>query len=219
MLETELKRGGKSLKEYRGGALKKILDSIGVTSLNKLLTDLGLGKRTGSIIAERFYSGLQIREGIEEPKPVLIVDNKIESVTVRFAKCCLPVHGDRVVAHSDTERGMVIHHKKCKQVAPFIKKDARYMPAIWGENKNDHVYKVNIDVNTKDKVGVLSDLGSVFARSGINIGSVNTKTIDKKFAGFKIEIEVEDKQELRAIMQKVRAQKFTTSCKRNINEK
>ena len=219
MLETELKRGGKSLKEYRGGALKKILDSIGVTSLNKLMTDLGLGKRTGSIIAERFYSGLQIREGIEEPKPVLILDNKIESVTVRFAKCCLPVHGDRVVAHSDTERGMVIHHAKCKQVVPFVKKDARYMPAIWGENKKSHLYKVRIDVNTKDKVGVLSDLGSVFARSGINIGSVNTKTIDKKFAGFEIEIEVKNKQELRKVMQKVRAQKFTTSCKRNINEK
>ena len=219
MLETELKRGGKSLKEYRGGALKKILDSIGVTSLNKLMTDLGLGKRTGSIIAERFYSGLQIREGIEEPKPVLILDNKIESVTVRFAKCCLPVHGDRVVAHSDTERGMVIHHAKCKQVVPFVKKDARYMPAIWGENKKGHLYKVRIDVNTKDKVGVLSDLGSVFARSGINIGSVNTKTIDKKFAGFEIEIEVKNKQELRKVMQKVRAQKFTTSCKRNINDK
>ena len=194
MLETELKRGGKSLKEYRGGTLKKILDSIGVTSLNKLMTDLGLGKRTGSIIAERFYSGLQIREGIEEPKPVLILDNKIESVTVRFAKCCLPVHGDRVVAHSDTERGMVIHHAKCKQVVPFVKKDARYMPAIWGENKKGHLYKVRIDVNTKDKVGVLSDLGSVFARSGINIGSVNTKTIDKKFEGFEIEIEVKNKQ-------------------------
>ena len=135
MLETELKRGGTSLDEYRGSALKKILDSIGVTSLNKLLTDLGLGKRTGSIIAERFYSGLQIREGIKEPKPVLIIDNKIESVTVRFARCCLPCYGDNVVAHSDTERGMVIHHKKCKQVTPFIKKDPRYMPAIWGENK------------------------------------------------------------------------------------
>ena len=107
MLETELKRGGTSLDEYRGSALKKILDSIGVTSLNKLLTDLGLGKRTGSIIAERFYSGLQIREGIKEPKPVLIIDNKIESVTVRFARCCLPCYGDNVVAHSDTERGMV----------------------------------------------------------------------------------------------------------------
>ena len=219
MLESELKRGGKTLSEYRGGTLKKILDSIGVTSLNKLMTDLGLGKRTGSIVAERFYSGLQIREGIEEPKPVLIVDNKIESVRVRFAKCCLPVHGDKVVAHSDTERGMVIHHRRCKQVTPFISKDARYMPAIWGENKSDHAYKVRIDVNTKDKLGVLSELGSVFARAAINIGSVNTKTIDKKFAGFEIEIEVKDKQELRKVMQKVRAQKFTTSCKRNINEK
>ena len=219
MLETELKRGGTSLDEYRGSALKKILDSIGVTSLNKLLTDLGLGKRTGSIIAERFYSGLQIREGIKEPKPVLIIDNKIESVTVRFARCCLPCYGDNVVAHSDTERGMVIHHKKCKQVTPFIKKDPRYMPAIWGENKKDHLYKVRIDINTEDKVGVLSDVSSVFARSGINIGYVNTKTIDKKFAGFEIQIEVRDKQELRQIMQKVRAMKITTSCKRNINEK
>ena len=219
MLETELKRGGTSLDEYRGSALKKILDSIGVTSLNKLLTDLGLGKRTGSIIAERFYSGLQIREGIKEPKPVLIIDNKIESVRVRFARCCLPCYGDNVVAHSDTERGMVIHHKKCKQVTPFLKKDPRYMSAIWGENKKDHLYKVRIDINTEDKVGVLSDVSSVFARSGINIGYVNTKTIDKKFAGFEIQIEVKDKQELRQIMQKVRAMKITTSCKRNINEK
>lgn len=219
MLETELKRGGTSLDEYRGSALKKILDSIGVTSLNKLLTELGLGKRTGSIIAERFYSGLQIREGIKEPKPVLIIDNKIESVRVRFARCCLPCYGDNVVAHSDTERGMVIHHKKCKQVNPFIKKDPRYMPAIWGENKKDHLYKVRIDINTEDKVGVLSDVSSVFARSGINIGYVNTKTIDKKFAGFEIQIEVKDKQELRQIMQKIRAMKITTSCKRNINEK
>ena len=219
MLETELKRAGSSLKQYRGSALKKILDSIGVTSLNKLLTDLGLGKRTGSIIAERFYSGLQIREGIKEPKPVLILDNKIESVTVRFARCCYPVYGDDVVAHSDTERGIVIHHKKCKQVMRFINKDSRYLPAIWGENKKDHLYKVKLDVNTEDKVGVLSDLGSVFARSGMNIGSVNTKTIDKKFAGFEILIDVKNKDELKNIMQKVRSLKFTTSCKRNINDK
>ena len=219
MLESELKRAGSSLSEFRGNSLKKILNSIGVTSLNTLLTELGLGKRTGNIIAERFYSGLQIREGIKKPNPVLIIDNRIEGVSVRFAKCCFPIHGDRVVAHSDTEKGIVIHHKRCKQVEPFLDKDSRYISAIWGENKKAHLYKVNIDVNTEDKVGVLSDLGSVFARAGINIGSVITKTIDKKFAGFEIQIEVENKEELRNVMQKVRSMKSTTSCKRNINEK
>lgn len=219
MLETELKRAGTSLTDYRGSSLKRVLDSIGVTSLNKLLTDLGLGKRTGSIIAERFYSGLQIRGGIKEAKPVLIIDNKIESVTVRFAKCCLPVFGDNVIAHSDTERGIVLHHKRCKQVKPFLKKDPRYMPAIWGENNKEHLYKARIDINTEDRVGVLSDIGSVFARSAINIGSVNAKNIDKKFSGFEMQIEVRDLKELRNIMQKVRSMKLTTSCRRNINEK
>ena len=219
MLESELKRAGSSLSEFRGSSLKKILDSIGVTSLNTLLTELGLGKRTGNIIAERFYSGLQIREGIKKPNPVLIIDNRIEGVSVRFAKCCFPIHGDSVVAHSDTEKGIVIHHKRCKQVKPFLDKDSRYISAIWGENKKAHLYKVNIDVNTEDKVGVLSDLGSVFARAGINIGSVITKTIDKKFAGFEIQIEVENKEELRNVMQKVRSMKSTINCKRNINEK
>ena len=219
MLETELKRAGSSLSEYRGSYLKKILDSIGVTSLNNLLTDLGLGKRTGSIIAERFYSGLQIREGIEEPNPVIILDNRIESVTVRFAKCCRPVYGDPVAAHSDTERGMVVHHKKCKQILKYIKKDPRYLPAIWGENKKDLLYKTKIEINTEDRVGVLSDLGSVFAKNGINIDSVNTKTIDKKFAGFELEIEVKNLEDLKNIMKKVRGMKFTTSCRRNINDK
>mgnify|MGYP003314219683 FL=1 len=93
------------------------------------------------------------------------------------------------------------------------------MPAIWGENKKEHLYKAKIDVSTQDKVGVLSDLGSVFAKSGINIGSVNTKTIDKRFAGFEIQIEVKNVDDLKGIMQKVRSMKFTTSCKRNINDK
>ena len=219
MLETELKRAGSSLSEYRGSALKKVLDSIGVPSLNTLLTELGLGKRTGNIIAERFYSGLQIREGIKEPNPVLIIDNRIEGVSVRFAKCCFPIYGDEVVAHSDTEKGIVIHHKRCKQVKPYLNKDSRYISAIWGENKKEHLYKANIGINTEDKVGVLSDLGSIFARSGINIGSVITKTIDKKFAGFEIQIEVRDKKELKNIMQKVRSMRSTISCIRNINEK
>jgi len=44
MLESELQRSGKSLEDYRGGILKRVLDSIGVTSLNKLLIELAREK-------------------------------------------------------------------------------------------------------------------------------------------------------------------------------
>ena len=51
LLESELKRSGKALKEYRGNILKSILQKTGVKSLNQLLTDIGLGKKTSTIVA------------------------------------------------------------------------------------------------------------------------------------------------------------------------
>ena len=221
MLESELQRSGKSLKDYRGSTLKRVLDSIGVTSLNKLLTELGSGKRTGNIVAERFYSGLKIRKESDSKKikPVFIHDNHIEGVSVVFAKCCHPVYRDPVIAHSDTDRGIVIHHKRCKQVAPYISKDPRYIPGKWAVNTKNHLYTAKINVVTIDEMGVLADLVSVFTKAGINIEQVNTKNIDSTFASFEMEVDVEDLKELNDVMLKIRSKKITTSCTRLINEK
>ena len=221
MLESELQRSGKSLKDYRGSTLKRVLDSIGVSSLNKLLTELGSGKRTGNIVAERFYSGLKIRKDTDAKKikPVFIHDNHIEGVSVVFAKCCHPVYKDPVIAHSDTERGIVIHHKRCKQVAPFISKDPRYIPGKWAVNTKTLVYTAKINIVTIDEMGVLADLVSVFTNAGLNIEQINTKNIDSTFASFEMEVDVEDLEELNNIMLKIRSKKITTSCTRLINEK
>ena len=221
MLESELQRSGKSLKDYRGGILKRVLDSIGVSSLNKLLIELGSGKRTGNIVAERFYSGLKIRKDSDNKKikPVFISNNHIEGVSVVFAKCCHPIYGDPAIAHSDTERGIVIHHKKCKQVAPFISKDPRYIPAKWTTNTKSHIYTAKINIVTVDEIGVLAEIVSVFTKVGINIEQIHTKNIDSTFTAFEIEVDVENQAELKYIMQKLRAKKITSSCTRLINEK
>ena len=221
MLESELQRSGKSLKDYRGSTLKRVLDSIGVTSLNKLLIELGSGKRTGNIVAERFYSGLKIRKDIDNKKiePVFISDNHIEGVSVVFAKCCHPVFQDPAIAHSDTERGIVIHHKKCKQVAPFISKDSRYIPAKWTTNLKAHLYTAKINIVTVDEIGVMAEVVSVFTKTGINIKHVETKNIDNNFTAFEMEVNVESREELKFVMQKLRAKRITSSCTRLINEK
>lgn len=221
MLESELQRSGRSLSDYRGSTLKRVLDTIGVTSLNKLLTDLGLGKRTGNIVAERFYSGLQIRKDTdhEARKSLPIIDNNIEGVAVVFAKCCHPVCGDSVIAHSDTERGIVIHHSHCKQVAPFINKDSRYLSAHWEESKKAHLYTAKLSISTENRIGVLSDLAAIFTKAGLNMQQVSAKNIDRKFTGFEIELDVENIDDLNIIMQKVRSKKFAASCVRIINEK
>ena len=135
MLESELKRGGVTLDQYRGSTMSRILEMIGVKSLNELLTDLGSGNKTGALVAERFFSGLNIKKSKNSKlKAMVLSDHQIEGVSVIYAKCCMPIHGDPITAHSDTDRGIVIHHARCRQVAPHRSHNvpSRYFPAMWG---------------------------------------------------------------------------------------
>jgi len=81
------------------------------------------------------------------------------------------------------------------------------------------LYLVLLKITTENKVGVLSDIVSIFAKSGMNIEQVNTKAVDKQFSEFSIEANIENLDELKRIMSKVRSKKFTASCVRDINDK
>ena len=220
MLETELKRSGIKLSDYKGATLKRVLGSIGVPSLTKLMTDLGLGKKTGNIVAQKFYEGLQIRKnsGDQQISPLRLANKKIEGVSVVFAKCCRPILDDEIIAHSDTERGIVIHHKICQQVVPFLAKDTRYQPALWDAETKKHLYIAKLKVISENKVGVLSDVLSIFTREGINVVFVNTNAIDATFANIELEIEINDIKHLNILIDKVNAKKFVSDCSRQINE-
>jgi guanosine-3',5'-bis(diphosphate) 3'-pyrophosphohydrolase len=220
MLETELKRSGIKLSDYKGATLKRVLGSIGVPSLTKLMTDLGLGKKTGNIVAQKFYEGLQIRKnsGDQQISPLRLANKKIEGVSVVFAKCCRPILDDEIIAHSDTERGIVIHHKICKQVVPFLAKDTRYQMALWDAATNNHLYIAKLKIISENKVGVLSDVLSIFTREGVNVVFVNTNAIDATFANIELEIEINDNKHLNILIDKVNAKKFVSNCSRQINE-
>ena len=219
MLENELNRSGLSLKDYRGNRLKNILSNIGTTSLNKLFTDLGLGKKTGSLVAETFYKGLQIRkDSAKNIKSLVLSNHMIEGVSVVYAKCCMPIYGDPILAHTDTDRGIVIHHSRCKQVRSNRADASRYLQTIWGDKGINLTYNALIKATGEDKPGALADLASVFAKLNINISNVYTKDLDERFTEFNFEANVGNTKELKKLMAKIRSIKFITSCIRVVND-
>ena len=219
LLESELKRSGKPLKEYRGSILRSILKSTGVRSLNQLLTDIGLGRKTSTIVAERFFDGLQIRKDKKKiAKSFELKNNKIDGLIVAYAKCCMPLQGDSIVAHSDTERGIVIHHSRCNEVAPFKQDKDRYIPSYWSKDNKKQARPCHIKVLSESGPGVLADIASTFTKSDINIISVISKSAGSKLTEFSFDIEICDLEELKKIMRKVRSMKTVTSCVRDINE-
>jgi (p)ppGpp synthase/HD superfamily hydrolase len=104
-------------------------------------------------------------------------------------------------------------------VSPYINKDPRYFSAYWDASKKSHLYLAMLKITTENKIGVLSDIVSIFAKAGINIEQVNTKAVDQKFSEFTLEANIESLDELKRIMSKVRSKKFTASCSRIINDK
>ena len=221
VLESELKRGGVSLDQYRGSTMSRILEMIGVKSLNELLTDLGSGKKTGALVAERFFSGLNIKKNKNSKlKAMVLSDHQIEGVSVIYAKCCMPIHGDPITAHSDTDRGIVIHHARCRQVAPHRshKIPSRYFPAMWGSNSRELHYKGHVKIHAEDRPGILADIASVFTKSNLNIVNIQSRDIDAMIIEFVIEVEVLNADSINKLMVKLRSLRYVTSCSRIVND-
>jgi len=221
MLETELKRGGVSLSEYRGSTMSRILAVIGVKSLSELLTDLGSGKKTGALVAERFFEGLNIsKDKSISIQAMVLADNQIEGVSVIYAKCCMPIYGDPITAHSDTDRGIVIHHARCRQVTPHRSNtlSARYLAAIWGTNKIERHYTGHLKIHAEDRPGILADIASSFTKANLNIVNINSRDIDAMIIEFIVEAEVLNSESLSKLMIKLRSLKYVTSCSRIIND-
>ena len=221
MLESELKRGGVSLSEYPRKTLSRILEVIGVKSLSALLTDLGSGKKTGALVAERFFEGLNIsKDKSISIQAMVLADHQIEGVSVIYAKCCMPIHGDPITAHSDTDRGIVIHHSSCRQVTPHRSNalSARYLAAIWGTNKIERHYTGHLKIHAEDRPGILADIASAFTKANFNIVNINSKDIDAKIIEFIVEAEVLNAESLSKLMIKLRSLKYVTSCSRIIND-
>jgi (p)ppGpp synthase/HD superfamily hydrolase len=221
MLETELKRGGVTLSEYRGSTMSRILDVIGVRSLSELLTDLGSGKKTGALVAERFFEGLNVsKDKSISIQAMVLVDNQIEGVSVIYAKCCMPIYGDPITAHSDTDRGIVIHHTRCGQVTPHRSDtlSARYLAAMWGTNKIERHYTGHLKIHAEDRPGILADIASTFTKANLNIVNINSRDIDAMIIEFIVEAEVLNAESLNKLMIKLRSLKYVTSCSRIIND-
>ena len=221
MLESELKRGGMTLSEYRGSTLSRVLEVIGVKSLSTLLTDLGSGKKTGALVAERFFEGHNVSSNKSlDIQAMVLIDHKIEGVAVIYAKCCMPIFGDPITAHSDTDRGIVIHHSSCRQVAPHRSNtlSARYLSAIWGTNKIERHYIGHLKIHAEDRPGILADIAATFSKLNINIVNINSRDIDAMIIEFIVEAEILNADSLKRLMLKLRSLRYVTSCSRIIND-
>ena len=174
-LEHHLSLLNIKLKEIDKRDLRKALDALGLRSLNLLLEEIGLGKRVGKIVSQQIYGYLKENKINKKNKLIPLEITGSEGLVVNYATCCRPIPGDAVIGHFTTERGLVVHQERCKNILPIRKDPSQCFPIDWHDELNNF-FSTQIKIISKDQPGVLATISTTIADTDTNIESLEVSS-------------------------------------------
>ena len=100
---------------------------------------------------------------------------------IKFARCCNPLPGDRIVGFITRGAGVSIHKSDCPNVIASRSDSSnlsRWVNAEWAKNDSQlgdgHLYEANLQIITEDGIGVLAGISMTLADMKVSITSINT---------------------------------------------
>jgi GTP pyrophosphokinase len=100
---------------------------------------------------------------------------------VKFAKCCNPLPGDKIVGFITRGAGVSIHKSDCPNVISQRGNEdnlSRWVNAEWAkadaQGAPSHLYEANLQIVCEDGIGVIAGISMTLADMKVSISSINT---------------------------------------------
>ena len=184
---------------------QNLLDELKLTSFDDLLAEIGLGNQISGVVAQRL-SGQKLEidtDGNPENNQPLAIQG-VDSSLISFAKCCLPVPGDEIIAHISSGKGLSIHHIGCQNVKDYAQDQRNYMPVSWEIAKEKAIeFEAEIWIDILNQQGVLADITAAVAKMQSNILSIQSEARAGGVYQVKMLVSVKDKAHLDTILHKL----------------
>ncbi|PMQ01764.1 MAG: (p)ppGpp synthetase [Dictyoglomus sp. NZ13-RE01] len=221
-LEEELKRNEdwvkKLLNKKENISLNELLES---EYLKNILQELGFKEKdvssflaavgSGEITPQKIFDRLR-REYQEErtiiipPKtPSKILDinvDGLDNLMIRLAECCKPIPGDKVLGYISKGKGIVIHREDCPNIKNLRKKFPERIVEVSMERTLRGPFKVGLEIDAIDRVGLLRDITDKISQAKINIIDLSTKVKDG-IAHIKVVVEIDNDTIFKYLMEEI----------------
>ena len=109
----------------------------------------------------------------------IVVDGE-SGCMVKFAKCCNPLPGDKVIGFVTKGFGISIHKQDCPNVAQGRNNPelaSRWKEAHWEgaveKGNGDSIYEALLQIYVDDRIGMLADITAVLADMRVSILQIN----------------------------------------------
>lgn len=200
-VESELKRFGACTEAQRNEIVENIGKRTGFSSSDDLYNTLGYGGLAISKIATKLKDEF---ERIVKPEPEapaitetdqvklaesprvgkgrsgVIVDGE-SGCLVKFAKCCNPLPGDKIVGFITKGYGISLHKKDCPNAIAGMKNEEyadRWVSASWeygAENATHETYEAMIQILATNTITLIADITMALAEMRVSILQINSQ--------------------------------------------
>jgi len=213
LLTKDLRKVKLSIKKLeKEGKLATLASEMGLKSEGELFAGVGYGKiSTSKIIAKLIPEDESRSEKLDEqPTPLQRIFHRaaqasrekvgvkvsgLDNIMLRFAKCCEPLPGDRIVGFITRGRGVTVHFANCPQV--LNADPLRRVDVDW-DTGTAPPRRVRITVHSQDQMGLLASVSHAVTAQGANITSAQIKTEHGR-AVISFELTVKDAEQLSKI--------------------
>jgi GTP pyrophosphokinase len=115
---------------------------------------------------------------------VLVVDQSVDNVDYKFARCCNPVFGDNIIGFVSIGEGIKIHRESCKNAKDLMRRyPYRIVQAKW-TNEGESAYQAVLQIIGDDEIGMISNISQVISKDlRVQMRSISIETRDDMFEG------------------------------------
>lgn len=211
MLERELRRTGGVAAAMKPERLEEVIGQFGMPSADELLAAIGNGDLSLLQVAHALRGTVPVEEEPAAPPtvppapsgaPQGVRIRGVDNVLMRFARCCTPLPGDRIVGYVTRGRGVAIHRNDCANIAFLRTHPERLLEVEW-EPVQERVYQVEVEVEAFDRVGLLKDILAAIAETRTNVLSMNARLRRDKVVVTNVVLDIRNIGQLHAVMQRV----------------
>jgi guanosine-3',5'-bis(diphosphate) 3'-pyrophosphohydrolase len=215
ILTKDLRKVKLSFKKLeKEGKLTQVAEHMGLKSEGDLFAEIGYGKISSSkVIAKLLPEGIDVEGKLAaQPSPLRriferaakstrqkigVVVSGIDDILVRFAKCCEPLPGDRIVGFISRGRGVTIHRADCNHILELDPQ--RKVPVRW-DNEIKGQRRVHLTVHSQDQRGILAKVSKIITDQGGDIKTAQIRTTEYQKALIAFELLIEDALQLKGII-------------------
>jgi len=212
ILEKEFRKFDlQQAKLIKSGELTRVAGEFSYQGVDDLIAAVGYGKITANQIIGKLLPQEKLEQQKEEqqegrlkhfiqkltrgPKDALLIKG-VDNVMVRYAGCCNPLPGDKVVGFITRGRGVTIHTADCQNV---MDDDPHRKVEVEWDSTKEYSYPVRIRVYSEDKKGLLAEISASLSSHEANITNARVETTDDRKAIGTFEVEIRDLNHLRRV--------------------